>query len=76
MAFEHGVLGPLMQRIEAGFQAPRIDRSDGLKLLWPDAWIHVRASNTEPLLRMAAEAASAERLEELYGRLMEYWRAG
>jgi phosphomannomutase len=31
---------------------------DSLKLMFPGGWIHVRSSNTEPLLRMAAEAKS------------------
>jgi phosphomannomutase len=31
-----------------------------------EGWIHVRASNTEPILRVAAEARTRELLEELY----------
>jgi phosphomannomutase len=71
VAFEHGRLGPLMQALDESFPGVRTDRSDGLKLIWPDGWIHVRASNTEPLLRLAAEAKSPERVEELYGRVAE-----
>jgi phosphomannomutase len=66
VAFEHGKLGPLMQSLEEQFPNARLDRSDGLKLILDDAWIHVRASNTEPLLRLAAEARSEERVELLY----------
>ena len=66
VAFEHGRLGPLMQALEAAFPTARIDRADGLKLGFADGWIHVRASNTEPLLRIAAEAQSALRVEELF----------
>ncbi len=69
VAFEHGRLGQLMQSLEESFPGVETDRTDGLKLLWEDSWIHVRASNTEPLLRLAAEARTAERLEELYGRV-------
>jgi phosphomannomutase len=65
--FEHGRLGPLMQGLEEHFPGARLDRSDGLKLMIDGGWIHVRASNTEPILRLAAEARSEERLEELYG---------
>jgi phosphomannomutase len=65
--FEHGRLGPLMQALEAAFPGAEVDRSDGLKLITGDGWIHVRASNTEPLLRLAAEARTEARLEELYG---------
>jgi len=73
MDFEHGRLGMLMQSIEEALQAPAVDRSDGLKLIWPDGWIHVRASNTEPLLRMAVEAASEARLRQLQDRLRQFW---
>jgi phosphomannomutase len=74
-AFEHGRLGTLMQALEEGFPEARTDRSDGLKLALPAGWIHVRASNTEPLLRVAAEADSQEKVDALYGRVMELFEA-
>ncbi len=44
----------------------RIDRSDGVKLWFSDdSWVICRFSGTEPLLRMAAEAETAERAEAL-----------
>jgi phosphomannomutase len=70
VAYEHGRLGPLMQALEERFPGAKTDRSDGLKLILPDAWIHVRASNTEPLLRMAAEARSEAEVEELYAGVL------
>jgi phosphomannomutase len=66
MAFEHGRLGTMMQALETLFPGARADRTDGLKLSMEQGWIHVRASNTEPILRIAAEARTAEMLEELY----------
>ncbi|NWF85429.1 MAG: phosphoglucosamine mutase [Bryobacteraceae bacterium] len=64
--FEHGRLGRMMQELQERLPGAEVDRSDGLKLKAPDGWIHVRASNTEPVLRIAAEARTRERLEELY----------
>jgi phosphomannomutase len=32
------------------------DTQDGLRLGWPDRWLHVRPSNTEPIIRLIAEA--------------------
>ena len=69
-AFEHGRLGPLMQALDDSIPAAAKDRSDGLKLILPDGWIHVRASNTEPLLRLGAEAESEQRLEDLFREVM------
>ena len=36
-----------------------VDLTDGVKIAWPDGWVHVRASNTQSLLRVIAEAESA-----------------
>jgi len=36
-----------------------VSTSDGLKLSWPDRWVHLRASGTEPASRVIAEAPSA-----------------
>ncbi len=66
-AYEHGRLGTLMQALEERFPDAATDRSDGLKLTWPGRWIHVRSSNTEPILRLAAEARSEEETEALFG---------
>lgn len=67
--FEHGKLGPLMQALEDRFPNARLDRSDGLKVVLEDAWVHVRASNTEPIVRIAAEARTDERVDELYAEV-------
>jgi phosphomannomutase len=66
MAFQHGRLGAMMQALETLFPGAKADRTDGLKLSMDEGWIHVRASNTEPILRVAAEARTRELLEELY----------
>jgi phosphomannomutase len=60
------------ERIAAAFQAvarhfsdAATDNRDGLRLDWPDKWLLVRASNTEPIVRAIAEAptqAEADRL--------------
>lgn len=41
------------------------DRRDGLRLDWPDRWLLVRASNTEPIARAIAEAPTQEAAAEL-----------
>jgi phosphomannomutase len=69
VAFEHGRLGIMMQALEDAFPHATLDRSDGLKLLLDNGWIHVRASNTEPILRLAAEAKSEAAMNDLYGQV-------
>jgi phosphomannomutase len=41
------------------------DRQDGLRLDWADRWVHVRPSNTEPIVRVIAEAPGAADAEAL-----------
>lgn len=51
--------------LEKRWPEARINRDDGLRLDGPDWWLHVRGSNTEPVVRVIAEAPTAERAEEL-----------
>jgi phosphomannomutase len=71
VSYEHGRLGSLMQALEESFPDAALDRTDGLKLSWPGRWVHVRASNTEPLLRLAVEAKEQSAMEGLYRRVTE-----
>jgi phosphomannomutase len=71
VALEHGWLGTLMQRLAARWPEAELDRRDGLKLLFKDAWLHARASNTEPILRLSVEAKSEDRVNELFTRAEE-----
>ena len=71
LPFQHGRLGPMMQALEEAFPAATLDRTDGLKLSIAEGWIHVRASNTEPILRLAVETREAERTEALYTRVAQ-----
>jgi phosphomannomutase len=42
-----------------------VNQEDGLRLDWPDRWVHVRPSNTEPIVRVIAEAPRQEEAEGL-----------
>jgi phosphomannomutase len=43
----------------------KVNRVDGLRLDWEDRWVHVRPSNTEPIVRVIAEAPRREDAERL-----------
>ena len=53
------------KKVKDIFSDADIDSSDGLKLIWNDCWIHIRASNTEPIMRIYAEASSKIAAEKL-----------
>lgn len=56
--------------------AADIDLSDGIKLFWPDGWIHIRASNTESMIRLIAEAETEARAQEMLAWARDRIRTG
>jgi phosphomannomutase len=48
-----------------------IDLTDGIKIVFPEGWIHVRASNTESMIRVIAEAADPRSAENLLNRVRD-----
>ena len=63
--------GVVFQELERRFRGAVEDRRDGLKLHLEDGWIHVRPSNTEPIVRIAVEARTEERGRQLFEEVME-----
>jgi phosphomannomutase len=52
-------------RVHRLSEGAQLDLNDGLKLSWPDRWVHIRASGTEPASRIIAEAPTAEDARQL-----------
>ncbi|HVX56997.1 MAG TPA: phosphomannomutase CpsG, partial [Candidatus Saccharimonadales bacterium] len=55
----------MLDKVAAAFKDGKSDLLDGLTVNFDDAWFNVRPSNTEPLLRLNAEAKSKAELDEL-----------
>jgi phosphomannomutase len=62
-----GPLESVYATLEQQLAAPAADRQDGLRLDWPDErrWLHLRASGTEPILRIIAEARTEQEARQL-----------
>jgi phosphomannomutase len=59
----------LLKRLETQFSsAGRINTTDGLKIDFPGSWIHLRKSNTEPIVRIIAEAPTKREADDLVAR--------
>jgi phosphomannomutase len=58
-------LAPLYQRLRQRFPDAAADDRDGLRLAWPDRWLHVRPSGTEPIVRLIAEAPTESEAAKL-----------
>ncbi|MCK9526866.1 MAG: phosphoglucosamine mutase [Dehalococcoidales bacterium] len=59
---DRGLIPKIKRQLETLCPA-RIDRSDGIKLVFPDCWVLVRPSGTEPKIRLTAQAQNQTRLE-------------
>ena len=49
----------------------QVNDIDGVKIDFPDRWVHLRKSNTEPIIRVYSEAATMEAADEIGKRLMQ-----
>jgi phosphomannomutase len=58
-------LSGLYTRLKKRFPDAETDTRDGLRLAWKRSWLHVRPSNTEPIVRAMAEAPTREESEKL-----------
>ncbi|GBU20689.1 phosphomannomutase / phosphoglucosamine mutase [Fibrobacteres bacterium R8-0-B4] len=55
----------LIDKLSKVFAGEKRDMTDGLKIIRDYGWVHLRASNTEPIIRCYAEAKSMEQAKEL-----------
>ena len=68
-ACEHDRAERILEAVAATFAQEKLDRSDGLRIDWPQGWVQVRISNTEPIMRVFAEAKEKATAQELIGRI-------
>ena len=61
-------LDTVYQALRSAFPDAAADTQDGLRLSWPDRWVHVRPSGTEPIVRVIAEAPTGDEANELVRR--------
>jgi phosphomannomutase len=65
LARPNAPLDSVYDALKRAFAGAEVDTQDGLRLTWPDRWVHVRPSGTEPIVRVIAEAPSAADAEKL-----------
>jgi phosphomannomutase len=53
-----------VEAIKKEFAREKIDTQDGIRIDWDRAWVHARPSNTEPIMRIIAEAPDRAAAEE------------
>ncbi|RJP30949.1 MAG: phosphoglucosamine mutase [Phycisphaerales bacterium] len=69
IACDRDRIAAVIDAVRRGFADQDCTDVDGIRVDWPDRWIHVRASNTEPILRVIAEAGELSEAEALVARV-------
>jgi phosphomannomutase len=57
--------------IQKKYKKNPINTEDGLKIEFDNDWVHLRTSNTEPIIRIYAESASEVTADNIAHRLMQ-----
>jgi len=55
----------IVKKAETLYPNAKLDTTDGVKIIFKDAWIHIRKSGTEPIVRVYVEATSQEEADRL-----------
>ena len=55
----------ILEKMKERYAGEKITDIDGVKIDFADSWVHLRKSNTEPIIRIYAEAATMEKAEAL-----------
>ena len=55
----------ILEKLKIKFKNEKINEEDGLKIIWDDEWVHIRKSNTEPILRIISESKSILKSNQL-----------
>lgn len=61
----------ILQKVKERFSGEQITDIDGVKIDFPDKWVHLRKSNTEPIIRIYSEAKSQEEAEEVGKQIID-----
>ena len=61
----------VLEKIKIKYQNEEISTIDGVKIDFAENWVHLRKSNTEPIIRIYTEAKSQKEADELGDRLIE-----
>lgn len=61
----------ILNKVKELYKDEQINDIDGVKIDFADKWVHLRASNTEPIIRVYSEAATMEEADKLGKTLMQ-----
>jgi len=62
----------ILVKVKEMFKNEQITDIDGVKIDFPDKWVHLRKSNTEPIIRVYSEASTMEDADAIGKKLMQF----
>ncbi|MHA6280360.1 phosphoglucosamine mutase [Salinimicrobium sp. CAU 1759] len=65
----------ILQKIEQKYSGEEVTTVDGVKIDFAEHWVHLRKSNTEPIIRIYTEAKSQEKADEVARKMLEEIKA-
>jgi len=65
------MIGEILKMVRNEYAGHRVDLRDGVKVSFDDGWLHVRGSNTEPIIRLVAEAEDEARARQILDGVFE-----
>ena len=65
----------ILRDIQGEFSGNEIDTTDGVKIYFEKEWVHLRKSNTEPIIRIYSESTSEKKANELAHVIMDKIKA-
>ena len=61
----------ILAKVKEMFKDEQVNDIDGVKIDFPDKWVHLRKSNTEPIIRVYSEAATMAEADEIGKKIMD-----
>ena len=61
----------ILAKVKEVYKDERVNDKDGVKIDFADGWVHLRKSNTEPIIRVYSEAATMQEADALAGKVIE-----
>ncbi len=61
----------IFNRIKSLYADNNLNLDDGVKIIFDDSWVHIRSSNTEPIIRIYSEAKTYEKAEKLNNKFVK-----
>ena len=61
----------VLQKVKEMYKDEEVTDIDGVKIDFPDKWVHLRKSNTEPIIRVYSEASTMEAADQLGKDIMD-----